>query len=504
MIKQRKKPYTIEGSYRDWVSVIESSEFIDDKTKNKAAEDLNVIHEYLKGVRNGTNPAAVGILMKIPYTKQDVYCIVGPTFAALLLRKYELAGEIMDQEEFEEYGVVLDDFYNDSSCDIFYDHSQIHISELILADMKIPASLMEKMVDQFNRRGIVSVDGSNITANRMMNILGPSDFYRDPFFEDDHESKRVNRYEKIFNKCPDMFDWLFDIIAFRIGGYRFFNTYGLNWVLELGDTVYSHYGFECKAVLGMFAEETKCYLTSRGSGDHKKAARFCKAANFVLNKISSDRELLRCYLKLILLVINVVENSLMFTCFSDSENKPYPIVKRLTRILDKVRTLQMNADFTAEELCVSPNNDPERFSINNAVNIDETYYANYLEVYKKYFNNRIEIDTNGELFNDFITRIRHTGMYVIFGNNPFGNEKRDSDVASLKRFIFNTDSFKVDNIESAETAYVMNGIMELADEEIIILCYKKHLFEKENTQIYINIAINNKKYALLPCLSAYL
>ncbi|MCR5107802.1 MAG: hypothetical protein K6B28_06530, partial [Lachnospiraceae bacterium] len=78
-------------------------------------------------------------------------------------------------------------------------------------------------------------------------------------------------------------------------------------------------------------------------------------------------------------------------------------------------------------------------------------------------------------------------------------------------FIFNTDVFyfKCSDKKKAKKPVLrrfndnMKRILSIADEEIILAGYKKHLFLEENTSLYVEWAIKEKMISILPCLSAY-
>ncbi len=502
-------PFVLEGNSDEWKIKGMCLTELDRRKLLRAAGKYESIKEYLISVKNGIYPDNIGILLKLPYTSYKRYCMVGPVFAALLLREYNLAKELIDRiRNFEFCGLFLNDGYDTYSDSVFTD-DHIWIPQLFLADLNIPSDILLKLLDRLENDHITVSYYKEMLDNDLLRMLNRDYEYNygnDPFSDTDKDSAQGSLYEKLCKKCPRAYEWLFKPFVTGIGSEDI-SIYGnLKWIQKLRDTVYRHYSENNSVILGMFTLEVRKFIEVYCVRliTEKECLRLYKSACFVLSKITEDEALLKWYLKLILFMLNVFDHKEKFRIWLWTDEREILIGNKLVKLLKKGMSIPSAKSFDAEDLCMHNGTREGNIYFEDDICRLYMYYPGYLETYKKYLGKKTDINAVGDMFAKHLQQICFRDFFI--------TEREIYDFKqALKIFFFNVDRFylkpgyKKREINAVWKKYKDNlkNILDIADEEIILLGFKKHLLTEENIEMYIEMAIQSKQTSILPCLFAY-
>ncbi|MCR5106797.1 MAG: hypothetical protein K6B28_01400, partial [Lachnospiraceae bacterium] len=470
-------PYILKGCCEEWEKKGRNLTGLNRTRLLRAGEKYESIKEYLTAVKNGIHPDNIGILLRIPYTSHKRYCMMGPAFAALLLREYDLAKELIERgKTFEVCGLILDNEFGSLSDSVFV-NGYIFITQLFLADLKIPEDILLKIIDRVEKDHLTVSYHKALLDNDLLRMLDSDYEYNygnDPFSGNDKDRRRYNLYEKLYKKSPEVFEWLFKPFVYGLGSENLSPYGNIKWIQTIGETVYRHYSESNMVILGMFTSQAGKFMEVYGlrGVTEREFLSLYKSACFVLSKVKEDEALLKWYLKLILFMLNVIEHRDKYSIWVWTEGIETLIGNKLAKLLKKGMNTPAAQNFDIEDLCMHAGSREGALYFNNDICSFYSYYPGYLETYRKYTGKRTVIDVGGDIFIKHAEQIGNAGLFV--NEAEIRNYRQE-----LKSFIFNTDVFyfKCSDKKKAKKPVLrrfndnMKRILSIADEEIILAGY---------------------------------
>lgn len=500
MVKSRE-PMIIEENFHDYGWCNQNSGILITKKSKDRAKDFDTIKEYLNEIADGNKDHKIGIYMKVPYADKECYVVVGPTFAALMLRDYELTERVLQREkklELEGYIITCKD-YNKQGIWICLD-------ELFLADMSIPAQLLKSLHEKIvKKRGYTVL--CDICGNDLLQVMdaGFTECYDFGFGKG--KAPFGNRFECLKKKCPEMFEAMIEKMATDQQCRSVIaDRYERDDAVAMCRLIYRYSGNRHKEVLEYFRTETQI-IKNECIFPHPVPEYYGKDAKAVYRLLKGDKDVLKEYARILLYVTTIHD------------------IREINRIAKEILNDRSNSDWTVDDLRLlfygKPNSDPIFADLHNnriplavegSIPLGE-YYVEYLAKLmakiKAFTGKKLTISGSSALMYEYFKAVEDFDFVaenIPSMNSPFGSpfvqdpEDRVRDFRKImKQFIS-----KIDNYEYSEprTRYE-TLLVKLADEELMVWHFEKGMLRTDKIPDYIQTAIKLKRTYLLPCLTAY-
>ncbi len=469
----------------------------------KTTDNTDEIREYLDRASDSKRKRNILVLMKEPYrTSGGIewnvgdHAMVGPTFAALLLKDYDLARKLLKWEKkllLNGHIYQVDDLFPRWIPTYYI----VCIQELFVVDPDIPEDIVMELDRKIRQNGEYCVF-SDMYTNDYMGFIGKKP-YPETIFCCDTES--VKPYystiiERLRKEYPIVFEALLtDILQINWCGNdmkRYFNAKDLSAILRM---ICKYRSEEKEHIFRWFEEETSAV---RGGRHHMffyppLPKRYINDVKMLYTVLKNSPEYFVEYMKIV-----------TFLAMESNDEELLRIVKKVIR--DK--SLGLDVEALALYIWDIPEMHPLYQEIRNEYSHKDylDYLANLIILFKKIKKEKICLSSESEIMRNYYSAVTNMGVRLDFW--PCGIENKEEEHRSfrekMKKFLSSIDRIICDDlITSLREEGYERALMDIGDEELIVQNFECGLLRQDNCDRYIKWAVEYKSSQLIPAIIAF-
>ncbi len=481
----------------DEYSVVETS--IAEQEDIKSPEDcLKVISKW--NIKN------LVVVIKDPYrSDRDLdwefdHVVVGPLFAALLLKEYDTARKLLAKNP---RPLIKGRVVNVCDDGTLFTGEDIYMGQLFLVDPDIPDDLVADIHEMIVRYYGYDLN-TDLFENKYLQMTDPMQKSENYFWGDEREAEPyfARKLQTLRRNYPIVFDCLFDMLTGGNISADFFGNYlndsDRSMIMRM---VCKYRSDDHKSMLFWFEEETKelfsdCFAAFLFCGVSKSYLTDVKA---VYKYLKDDKEYYPRFVKAV---------TMMAIRFGDEQ---------LAKIAQRAICGKGPVKFTIEDLALNlwgdgmtdPEISPLYAEIKNNFSSDDyiDYMIKFMKMYKRCTKKKICLLPDSQIMKNYYSTVRSKDTMLMWADyeDPF-QPAQYVDVESfrekIKGFLGLVDSVERENDPFRMSTYDM-PLLRIADEELIVQNFEKGLLLGEKADEYIKELIKTERTSLVPAVTAF-
>ena len=485
-----------KGKEQIWDNAKYSVGELDKRKLHRLARAHDAVKSLLVMTRDKEVDPDYGVFMQIPGDFNSRYVIAGPVFAAMLLKEYDLAKELLEVEKpLHQKGFVARE-----ECRSDLEWTEwVWLSQVMVADADIPGDLLLKLHKSIKSNG--GYGAGDITVNNgLREIL---DYVRKGYIDavspEEMSWPEKKGVELLENKCPEAFADILEDMKDSIGVEQYVRGADAKSAAAVARFIYEKSSDDPWVVMKFFELETRNVSAEAAWGFSltEFPKYYFEDVKNVMKLVKYDGVALKHFVKILLLV---------GTHFSQE-----PCLKLASGILKKKK------NWVIEDIIYGYNEDLESNIVHKMGKTDPfitldtedmakmgyiEYLIQVLSLVKKTMDRQIFLNDVSFIFNGYmncaITWARYNSVNPM---DPFENNSAYKEIVRkingfLKEFLLIVDTFAV-NTPNAEYESM---IIQIADEELMQIHFDKKIIHRERAKDILQKAVEQNRVAIIPCI----
>ncbi len=463
------------------------------KVKKKAG-DREGIRKFLDDLTKTGNVGKkdIGLIIKTPYGGESEFIVAGPTFAALLIKDYELAAKVLKWEKKPNiYGCFLDLGRNKDWTE------HVSLVQLFAVDLEIPSQLAELLRKKMRKEANYNPDNMLFynyllkKADEEFARIGEG-FYFGP---DDHVivpyAKKLVSMRKAY---PSFFEDM--MIRLKTEQYICSTAGSLNSTKDISSLfrfLYRYYAKDRKTVIRYFAEQTKveCYQINNSFFDEPLPRHYVEDASLVYKLVKDDEDDVKEYLTVLLYVSTVTDNRQINRIIKRLLGDPGRKTPDVDELILDLSVLSDRREFR------------EIFSGSSDGYTYMKYLGKIVRQYARMTAKRICVSSDGNLMKQFYIAVNDMEDMFEFRTFDITEEQMRAELAGYRNSIKDLLSVTEIKGENSQPKRTEEAFLKLSDEELLVQLFEKKILSGSKSSDYIKKAIKNGQLSLVPCITAF-